>query len=86
MGLRHAILSSRAGTPSPQRPRLCTPWRIPGTPSSDAHRAPRPDRLRRWAARCRIQSALTIDEAAAMNGLAILREGFDLLDKEGNWK
>jgi hypothetical protein len=34
----------------------------------------------------RIQPALTIDEATAMNGLAILREVFDLLDKEGSWK
>jgi 4-aminobutyrate aminotransferase/(S)-3-amino-2-methylpropionate transaminase len=34
----------------------------------------------------RIQPPLTTDEATAMNGLAILREVFDLVAREGWWK
>ena len=34
----------------------------------------------------RIQPALTIDEATAMNGLAILAEVFDAVAREGYWR
>jgi 4-aminobutyrate aminotransferase-like enzyme len=34
------------------------------------------------AASFRLQPALTIDEATAMNGLAILSEVFELVDRE----
>jgi 4-aminobutyrate aminotransferase-like enzyme len=34
----------------------------------------------------RIQPALTIDEATARNGIAILREVFDLVAREGLWR
>lgn len=39
-----------------------------------------------YSASFRIQPPLTTDEATAMNGLAILREVFDLVDREGWWK
>ena len=35
-----------------------------------------------YAASFRLQPALTIDEATAMNGLAILSEVFELADRE----
>jgi 4-aminobutyrate aminotransferase/(S)-3-amino-2-methylpropionate transaminase len=34
----------------------------------------------------RIQPALTIDEATARNGIAILREVFDVVEREGLWR
>jgi 4-aminobutyrate aminotransferase-like enzyme len=34
----------------------------------------------------RIQPPLTTDEATAMNGLAILREVFDVVASEGWWR
>ncbi len=34
----------------------------------------------------RIQPALTIDEATAKNGIAILREVFDVVEREGLWR
>jgi 4-aminobutyrate aminotransferase-like enzyme len=39
-----------------------------------------------YSAHFRIQPPLTTDEATARNGLAILREVFDLVDREGWWK
>ena len=39
-----------------------------------------------YAPSFRIQPALTIDEATAKNGLAILREVFDLVEREGWWR
>ena len=39
-----------------------------------------------YSASFRIQPPLTTDLATAMNGLAILREVFDLVDREGWWK
>jgi 4-aminobutyrate aminotransferase-like enzyme len=39
-----------------------------------------------YAASFRLQPALTIDEATARNGLAILREVFDLLARDGSWR
>jgi 4-aminobutyrate aminotransferase / (S)-3-amino-2-methylpropionate transaminase / 5-aminovalerate transaminase len=39
-----------------------------------------------YSASFRIQPPLTTDEATARNGLAILREVFDLVDREGWWK
>jgi len=39
-----------------------------------------------YAASVRIQPPLTTDEATARNGLAILGEVFDLVDREGWWK
>jgi 4-aminobutyrate aminotransferase-like enzyme len=39
-----------------------------------------------YAASFRIQPPLTTDEATAMNGLAILREVFDVVAREGWWK
>jgi 4-aminobutyrate aminotransferase-like enzyme len=39
-----------------------------------------------YAASFRIQPALTIDEATAKNGLAILAEVFDAVAREGYWK
>jgi 4-aminobutyrate aminotransferase-like enzyme len=39
-----------------------------------------------YAASFRIQPALTIDEATARNGLAILREVFDVVEREGLWR
>jgi len=39
-----------------------------------------------YAASFRIQPALTIDEATARNGLAILREVFDAVEREGLWR
>jgi len=39
-----------------------------------------------YAASFRIQPALTIDEATAKNGLAILGEVFDAVAREGYWK
>jgi len=39
-----------------------------------------------YAASFRLQPALTLDEATAMNGVAILREVFDLVEREGFWK
>ena len=39
-----------------------------------------------YSASFRIQPPLTTDEATAKNGLAILREVFDLVDREGWWK
>jgi 4-aminobutyrate aminotransferase-like enzyme len=38
-----------------------------------------------YAASFRLQPALTIDEATARNGLAILREVFDWVEREGFW-
>jgi 4-aminobutyrate aminotransferase-like enzyme len=38
-----------------------------------------------YAASFRLQPALTIDEATARNGLAILREVFDLVERERIW-
>jgi 4-aminobutyrate aminotransferase-like enzyme len=35
-----------------------------------------------YAANFRIQPALTVDEATAKNGLAVLREVFDRVDRE----
>jgi hypothetical protein len=35
-----------------------------------------------YAANFRIQPALTMDEATAKNGLAVLREVFDRVDRE----
>jgi 4-aminobutyrate aminotransferase-like enzyme len=39
-----------------------------------------------YSASFRIQPPLTTDEATARNGLAILREAFDLVDREGWWR
>ena len=39
-----------------------------------------------YAASFRIQPALTIDEATAKNGVAILREVFDLVERERIWQ
>ena len=39
-----------------------------------------------YAASFRIQPALTIDEATARNGVAILREVFDLVERERLWQ
>ncbi|HTA19715.1 MAG TPA: aminotransferase class III-fold pyridoxal phosphate-dependent enzyme, partial [Polyangia bacterium] len=39
-----------------------------------------------YAASFRIQPALTIDEATAKNGLAILAEVFDVVAREGYWR
>jgi 4-aminobutyrate aminotransferase-like enzyme len=39
-----------------------------------------------YSAHFRIQPPLTTDEATAMNGLAILKEVFDLVAREGWWK
>ena len=39
-----------------------------------------------YAASFRIQPPLTIDEATARNGLAILREVFDLVARERLWE
>ena len=39
-----------------------------------------------YSASFRIQPPLTTDEATARNGLAILREVFDLVDREGWWR
>jgi 4-aminobutyrate aminotransferase-like enzyme len=39
-----------------------------------------------YSASFRIQPPLTTDEATARNGLAILREVFDLVEREGWWK
>jgi 4-aminobutyrate aminotransferase-like enzyme len=39
-----------------------------------------------YSAHFRIQPPLTTDEATAMNGLAILREVFDLVEREGWWR
>jgi len=39
-----------------------------------------------YSAHFRIQPPLTTDEATALNGLAILREVFDLVDRENWWK
>jgi 4-aminobutyrate aminotransferase/(S)-3-amino-2-methylpropionate transaminase len=38
-----------------------------------------------YAPSFRIQPALTIDRATAMNGIAVLREVFDLFKREGSW-
>ncbi len=39
-----------------------------------------------YSAHFRIQPPLTTDEATALNGLAILKEVFDLVEREGWWK
>jgi 4-aminobutyrate aminotransferase-like enzyme len=39
-----------------------------------------------YSASFRIQPPLTTDEATAMNGLAILREVFDEVEREGYWR
>ena len=39
-----------------------------------------------YSAHFRIQPPLTTDEATAMNGLAILKEVFDLVEAEGWWR
>jgi len=39
-----------------------------------------------YSAHFRIQPPLTTDEATAMNGLAILKEVFDLVEREGWWR
>jgi 4-aminobutyrate aminotransferase-like enzyme len=39
-----------------------------------------------YAASFRIQPALTIDEATAKNGIAILREVFDTFARERSWQ
>jgi 4-aminobutyrate aminotransferase-like enzyme len=39
-----------------------------------------------YAASFRLQPALTIDEATARNGLAILREVFDWVEREKIWE
>ena len=39
-----------------------------------------------YSASFRIQPALTIDEATARNGIAILREVFDLVARERIWE
>ncbi len=39
-----------------------------------------------YSAHFRIQPPLTTDEGTAMNGLAILREVFDLVEREGWWR
>ena len=39
-----------------------------------------------YSASFRIQPPLTTDEATAMNGLAILREVFDLVEREAWWR
>ncbi len=39
-----------------------------------------------YAASFRLQPALTLDEATAKNGVAILREVFDLVEREGFWR
>src|SRR5262249_61388109 len=39
-----------------------------------------------YSAHFRIQPPLTTDEATAKNGLAILREVFDLVEREGWWR
>ena len=39
-----------------------------------------------YSASFRIQPPLTTDEATARNGLAILGEVFDLVDREGWWR
>jgi 4-aminobutyrate aminotransferase-like enzyme len=39
-----------------------------------------------YSAHFRIQPPLTTDEATAMNGLAILEEVFDLVEREGWWR
>ena len=39
-----------------------------------------------YSASFRIQPALTIDEATARNGVAILREVFDLVERERLWR
>jgi 4-aminobutyrate aminotransferase-like enzyme len=39
-----------------------------------------------YTARVRIQPALTIDDGTARNGIAVLREVFDLAKREGWWK
>ena len=39
-----------------------------------------------YAASFRIQPALTIDEATAKNGVAILREVFDVVERERLWR
>jgi 4-aminobutyrate aminotransferase-like enzyme len=39
-----------------------------------------------YAARVRLQPALTIDRDTARNGIAVLREVFDLAKAEGFWR
>ena len=39
-----------------------------------------------YASSFRLQPALTIDEGTARNGLAVLREVFDLVDRERWWQ
>jgi 4-aminobutyrate aminotransferase / (S)-3-amino-2-methylpropionate transaminase / 5-aminovalerate transaminase len=39
-----------------------------------------------YASSLRIQPALTIDEAAAREGVAILEEAFDAVEREGRWR
>ncbi|HEX4448213.1 MAG TPA: aminotransferase class III-fold pyridoxal phosphate-dependent enzyme, partial [Polyangiaceae bacterium] len=39
-----------------------------------------------YAPSFRIQPALTIDRATAMNGIAVLREVFDLVKREASWR
>ena len=39
-----------------------------------------------YAPSVRIQPALTIDEATALEGLEILGEVFDLVAREGSWR
>jgi hypothetical protein len=39
-----------------------------------------------YAASFRIQPSLTIDAATARNGVAILREVFDLVERERLWR
>jgi 4-aminobutyrate aminotransferase-like enzyme len=39
-----------------------------------------------YAARVRLQPALTIDEATARNGILVLREVFDLVKRERWWE
>jgi 4-aminobutyrate aminotransferase-like enzyme len=39
-----------------------------------------------YAPRMRIQPALTIDRATAMNGIAILREVFDAIKRSRAWE
>jgi 4-aminobutyrate aminotransferase-like enzyme len=39
-----------------------------------------------YAASFRIQPSLTIDEATARNGVEILREVFDVVERENLWR
>ena len=80
---RRAVAADRAGARTRRR-RSRSPRRVTERIFTEA--CERGLLTMAYAASFRIQPALTIDEATARNGVAILREVFDVVEREGLWR